>query len=313
MFVSSIENIVTDDKIKPYQRSQHNRRTDSLGQKDLTTKKLEDYADVFADIFNVLFFKEKILLENKLKSGPTESIYKSETGDTKGQCRDILKRYIDDNNKVVTTFGIENQTTVDDTMPIRIINYDAASYMRQIKEKEAIHPVYTIVLNMSDDRWDKAKSISGMIQTKENLNKKFQNYRLHVYDIAYLENGVIESFQSDFKEIAYFFKERRLGEDKFFRTNKIKFKHPEAVADFLSTFTHDDRYKRIVYNLSDEEKKGGISMCTIAEGLIREGREETLEVTTWLAENKRFEELIQLKDEGVYKRVLKEYKEATGQ
>lgn len=41
-----------------------------MGKKDLAEKKLEDYNDVFADIFNTLLFGEKELDLKGLKTGP---------------------------------------------------------------------------------------------------------------------------------------------------------------------------------------------------------------------------------------------------
>lgn len=38
-------------------------------EKDMTSKKLEDYTDVFADILNVLLFHKNLLKPELLKSG----------------------------------------------------------------------------------------------------------------------------------------------------------------------------------------------------------------------------------------------------
>lgn len=45
-----------------------------MGQYDVREKLLEEYNDVFADIFNVLMFQEEVLDCEKLEDGPTESI-----------------------------------------------------------------------------------------------------------------------------------------------------------------------------------------------------------------------------------------------
>lgn len=49
-----------------------------MGQKDLRGKLLEDYEDVFSDIFNVLVFKDNVIKQQYLKASATESVYKSE-------------------------------------------------------------------------------------------------------------------------------------------------------------------------------------------------------------------------------------------
>lgn len=61
-----------------------------MAEKDKAEKVLEDYNDVFADIYNTLLFKEHFLDEKNLNYGPTESIYKAETGDMAEQ-REMYK------------------------------------------------------------------------------------------------------------------------------------------------------------------------------------------------------------------------------
>ena len=48
---------------------------EDMGQKDLTEKLLEDYEDVFSDIFNVLVFENNVIKQQYLRPGATESIY----------------------------------------------------------------------------------------------------------------------------------------------------------------------------------------------------------------------------------------------
>lgn len=59
-----------------------------MAEKDIETKNLESYPDVFADIFNVLLFKEDRIQPSQLKDGQTETIYKDASGKNKQQNRD---------------------------------------------------------------------------------------------------------------------------------------------------------------------------------------------------------------------------------
>lgn len=63
-----------------------------MAEKDLSGKKIEDYNDVFADIYNTLLFGKQYLNPDRLKAGPTESIYKTDKKDLNEQRRDILKK-----------------------------------------------------------------------------------------------------------------------------------------------------------------------------------------------------------------------------
>ena len=93
-------------------------------EKDMTSKKLEDYTDVFADILNVLLFHKNLLKPELLKSGTTESIYKTDVQTLNDQRRDTLKDYMDESRFLIASIGIENQSTIQKIMPIRIMGYD---------------------------------------------------------------------------------------------------------------------------------------------------------------------------------------------
>ena len=57
-----------------------------------------------------------------------------------------------------------------------------------------------------------------------------QDYKVEVFDIAFLEDDVIELFTSDFKLIAKFFKYKRLGKYDFWGNEAIK--HVQEFIDF---------------------------------------------------------------------------------
>ena len=248
-----------------------------MAQKDLNEKLLEDYNDVFADIFNTLLFKKNVLKEENLEPGPIESIYKTDQENSAEQRRDILKKYRE-NELCLCSFGIENQTTADAAMPVRIMGYDYGTYKGMLTNSITIHPVTSIVLNFGDTRWKNAKSLHEMLQFPKEFKPYIENYKIRVYDIAFLSDNVIEKFSSDFKIIANFFKEKRLGKNTLFEDAEVKLSHAGAVLDFLSIFTKDNRYREAyTKNVQELEAKGEtINMCQIAQGLIDKGLSQGL-------------------------------------
>ena len=129
------------------------RENNMAHEKDMTSKKLEDYTDVFADILNVLLFHKNLLKPELLKSGPTESIYKTDVQTLNDQRRDTLKDYMDESRFLIASIGIENQSTIQKIMPIRIMGYDYGSYRQQLSDNVSfLRPVITIVLNFSMKR-----------------------------------------------------------------------------------------------------------------------------------------------------------------
>ena len=85
-------------------------------QKDKIFKLIERYADVFADIVNVLAFHgNRLLKEENLIPGPTESVYEDDRNSLREQRRDVLK-YDRQGNTFFSVIGLENQSTVDPDM-----------------------------------------------------------------------------------------------------------------------------------------------------------------------------------------------------
>ena len=244
-----------------------------MGEKDLIEKKLEDYNDVFADIFNTLLFGQQRLSSEYLKNGPTLSLYKAAAGTLREQGRDVAKEYHNEAQFVIASFGIENQSYYDATMPVRIMGYDYGSYRQQIdKGSMPLHPVITLVLNFSNDRWKKNKSLHQMLKLSEEWKAYVQDYKIFVFDIAYLEDETIDRFQSDFKLVARFFKDRRLHQDSFTGNNTI-IKHAEAFMELLSVFTSDSIYQENIPAIRREKEAGKeIPMCWVVESHIEKGR-----------------------------------------
>ena len=103
--------------------------------KDATENRLEDWNDVFADIFNNLILKgQTIIDEEDLVSLPTRAYTRKTDGELRTGMRDIRKESRR-NGKFRLITSIENQTEIDNTMPERIMGYEYASYEEQIKER----------------------------------------------------------------------------------------------------------------------------------------------------------------------------------
>ena len=260
-----------------------------MAEKDMAEKKLEDYPEVFTDIVNTLLFSDSSIRldENKIVDGPTESIYKAEEQD-KEQRRDTFK-YYDIGNKgilfCVAAYGIENQSTIDNVMPVRIMNYDASAYKSQVfglkssskqtnQKRKRIYPVITIVLNFSEKEWKTSRSLYDMMALPSDLAKYVQDYKINVFDVAFLEDDVIEKFTSDFKAVARFFKDKRL---RLEANDTIEIKHPAENADLFSVFTGDEGYRDAVPNVIKKKEKGEvITVCTYTETIRDSGKIEML-------------------------------------
>lgn len=241
-----------------------------MGVKDITEKNLEELDDVFADIINVLLFKgERLVQEDELEADTTKSMFKTD-GKIHEQERDVSKFW--KNGEIrISILGIENQTKQDSDMPLRVISYDGASYKQQLlnEKQKKRYPVTTIVLYFgTDKKWNTSKSLYDCFEIPEKLKPFVNNYKINVFNIAWLSEKTIEMFKSDFKLIAQYFRTKRLN--KKYTGSKEKLQHANETLKMFSALTGDDTFEK-VYNENHLEK-GGVTMCDVVERIRDEGR-----------------------------------------
>lgn len=242
-----------------------------MGEKDLSEKILEDYNDVFADIMNVLLFDGKdVVKPDSLKNSSVHSQCRAEDEKLHEQERDVAKHWMDGNVELAL-YGIENQSSVDRYMPFRVIGYDGATYRSQLLHTEkAVVPVVTIVLYFGNDHWTAPKNVKDLLDIPAGLADYVNDYRIHVFEIAWLTDAQIAKFKSDFGVVARFFVEKR--KDPFYTPQDgTAIAHVDAVLKLLSTVSKDPRYERVLHTNNEKEIK---SMCDVADRLERMGIEK---------------------------------------
>lgn len=240
-----------------------------MGNKDLSEKILEDYNDVFADIVNVLLFNgEQRIHPNSLENSIVHSQYKADDSQLHEQERDVSKTW-KDNNIELALYGLENQTKLVDMMPLRVIGYDGASYRSQFQRqvKKAV-PVITLVLYFGNLRWNKPKSLKELMDIPDGLDEYVNDYKIHVFEIAWLTEEQICKFKSDFRIVANFFVNRRKNKN-YIPDDTTEIRHVDEVLKLLSVMTNDKRYEKVIQN-----SKGVSNMCEVAERLENIGRAE---------------------------------------
>ncbi len=239
-----------------------------MGQKDKVEKLLEDYPDVFADIINVLIYDGKqVIKPQELSETKVKSQYKAADDSLHEQERDILKVW-EKGKDYKVIFGIENQTNTDKQMSFRVIGYDGASYRSQLnddEDKKELCEVVTLILYFGNGRWNTSKELRDTFTKRGNIEKYANNYKLNVFEIAYLTEEQIKMFQSDFGIIADYFVKRRKG----YKTieNHKPIKHVDEMLKFMEIFAEDERFLKL--NL-EKKTKGEVTMCTILDAV--EGR-----------------------------------------
>jgi len=240
--------------------------------KDITQKTLERYNDVFADIINVLLFNgENVVLEDSLIDAIPMSTLKME-GKIKSQYRDIAKYW--NNSKInVSMFGLENQSKPEKFMPFRVFGYDGAEYVRQSKKenkKDAKYPVITLVLYFGyDGRWNQPKSLFELLDIDEKIKPYVNDFKMNLFEIAYLERETIDKFRSDFWIFADYLYQMRVSNDYVVCETVIK--HVDELLMLMSAMTKDDRFEETINELS---RKESVTMCEVLDKVEARGRKE---------------------------------------
>lgn len=92
-----------------------------------------------------------------------------------------------------------------------------------------------------------------------------QDYRIHVFDIAYLDDATVNCFRSTFKHVAHFFVNKRIHGSGY-RPLDEEIEHLPEFLDFLRVFTKESHYAEIAPALVEQQQKGGIvTMCNVLE------------------------------------------------
>ena len=234
-----------------------------MGQKDTTEKLLMDYNDVFADIVNGLLCKgEQVVQPCDLVMSQPISQSKAD-GKIHEMERDVCK-YWKPGNVRMALYGLENQTRVENFMPFRIIGYDGSAYRAQLLEKkETVVPVVTMVLYFgTETRWNKPTNIKALMDIPRWLDPYVTDYKINVFEIAWLSEKELDQFQSDFRIIARFFVEKRKNPN-YIPEDPMEIEHVDEFLKLMAVLTGDNRYVDILRF----DGKEIVSMCDVAARL----------------------------------------------
>ena len=255
-----------------------------MNGKDITQKMLERYNDVFADIVNVLLFNgKKILDEDALIDTPVDSTLKLD-GEIHSQDRDVAK-YWKNSQINIALFGLENQTVPDKLMPMRVIGYDGAEYKKQVLEENRYkkkYPVITLVLYMGYDRnWKYSNSLLDLLEVDENLKPYVNDYKINIFEIAFLDREKINLFKSDFRMLADYLYQMRTTDS--YKGDESDIKHVDEILMLMSAmsgFKNVDNIIKVAHERKISNMKGFFELAE-EKGLEKGfelGRTEGLEL-----------------------------------
>ena len=227
----------------------------------------------FAAIFNTFVPDLPQIDPGKLSEYDTASQFQitDSAGNTitKELLRDIIKKT---DGNILSLYGIENQTEVDYSMPLRVFMYDGAAMIQQKYswEEKSLMPVITLVLYFGERKWTGPKSILEMTKLPKDQWKNYENYHIRVIDVRRLEEEELEKLPNN---IRYFFEFlQKLMKPKEFREY---FKDNEEEISRLDKDTALAIAAFFGQEIAFNEKEGGKAMYSGLKNVFKEIEKES--------------------------------------
>ena len=288
-----------------------------MAEKDIAEKTLEAYNDVFADIVNVLLFQGRnFVKEDELEEEDSNSSYKAD-GKLHAQERDVAK-YWRKGLVRIALYGLENQTGIDGDMPLRLFSYDGAAYRAQLltdkemKEKTGRtaprYPVITLVLYFGYDRhWKTPRTLFECLELPEEIKPYVNDYRMNLYEIAYLSDEQVQMFTSDFKIVADYFVQ--MQKNKNYVASEVTIKHVHELLQLMAVMTQDNRFESVY---SPDMERREMTMCEVLDRVesrgiqkgIIQGEDTILALMNYLLSNNRTEDAKKATEDKAYRNKL---------
>ena len=233
-----------------------------MGQKDLTGKNFLLHRDVYADTLNALAYAgREVVHAGDLLSAPTESFYPVGRGRLANQFSDV-SMYEMKNGSIHVQYIFENEVQAKYRTVLRKAGYEGALYRGQL-DGEDVYPIVSLLLYWSTPPWKQPISIKELFKQSEldgSTWKFIINGKLHVYSMAHLPKQVRNRFHSDMRIVVDY-----LAEKQNFKPTKQRIVHLESLLLMLQALTGDRRYLKILRSMTEEDKKGEMTMCELLD------------------------------------------------
>ena len=236
---------------------------------DTTCKKLLRDKGCFADLCNYAFFngrqvikpEELVSRENDLSTlignvdNPTEI----------KRYRDVVRKASIHGDYVI--IGVEHQSTFDENMIFRILNYDATTYINQVESKQEVYPVGSFVFYTGDKEWKSPETLKETLKSiPPEMEPYINDWRLPVVELKTMDPGKLTNQR--LREVVEISQSMFAGSQDGLREDRII-----KTEDFImaATFTHT--------NIKREDLPEGdeMNMCEAMDRLFQKFENQGME------------------------------------
>ncbi len=206
----------------------------SMADKDNATRVFLSDREVFSDAFNGTLFKGRQVVrpQDLSELDPNEILLAEDyagLGKDTERRRDLLKQLtvMSDGGSTFAILGIEAQSNLDYSMPVRMMVYDALTLARQVRRLrdanrlerrnevggmftsgllpgDRLAPVFTLVAFLSPEPWTAPRSLKELFMpVPKELEGLVQDYRLNLLCPNEMEDEEIRRFRSDLAPLLF--------------------------------------------------------------------------------------------------------------
>ena len=157
---------------------------------DSTCKKLLRDKGCFADLCNYAFFQgRQVIQPEELVSRENDLstlIGKVDKPTEIKRYRDVVRKASIHGEYVI--IGVEHQSTFDEKMIFRILNYDATIYINQVESKQEVYPVGSFVFYTGDKEWKSPETLKGTLKNiPSEMGPYINDWRLPVVELKTMD------------------------------------------------------------------------------------------------------------------------------
>ncbi|KMV77042.1 hypothetical protein HMPREF0979_02349, partial [Coprobacillus sp. 8_1_38FAA] len=176
--------------------------------------------------------------------------------------RDVVRKASIHGEYVI--IGVEHQSTFDEKMIFRILNYDATIYINQVESKQEVYPVGSFVFYTGDKEWKSPETLKGTLKNiPSEMEPYINDWRLPVVELKTMDARKLTNQR--LKEVVEISQSMFAGNYDDLRNNrKIETENFMMAATFTRT-----KIKREDLPEGDE-----INMCEAMDRLFQKLRNE---------------------------------------
>ena len=266
-----------------------------MGQEDLYQSDFYENKNRFADVFNgALFGGKEIMKPEELENEDSVRVILRGKNKSKKVIADKIRKW---QGGYVSIMVLENQSYVDYSMVLRVMEaeiigyekqrreayavnrtnntkFDKHEYLSRMKKEQKFVPIITLVLYVGKNKiWDGERNLHGMLEMDEKVKPFVNDFKLNLFD--YHDYDSFEMFKTENRLL---FEMLSCGKDKkrmyeMLKKNilykKMDKLTAEAIFEVLNVNVDMEKIIEI-----DETGREVYDMCKAFEDYKEEGRQE---------------------------------------